>query len=330
MSAAKAKKKSKQASTTTKRKFKPKVVTPPTEDDFDFSSLLDDEIVKVPQAGKPPKKVTLKISEEFFTCEEENEDRITARIYIDLPEEFKDVVTPHGLPCGHVIHTIGESDTGKTTFALECVKRTQHAGGLALYANTERKFDMTRAVTMGVDRRNMIMYKPGYIEDLFDKGKIVIKRFRDKFPDRPAIWIWDSVSATPSLHEYLDKAQHNMKNANAISGELRRARGFFDDYDVCFLIVNRVYEKQTTMPGEKKTKSYGGKSPKGLASIELEFSRKKRLVNKRVIDGKEIKLRLGIEAQIDNTKNHLAPPFNSALFNIDRYGFVLGGRKVKA
>ena len=142
-------------------------------------------------------------------------------------------------------------------------------------------------------------------------------------------WIWDSISATPSEYELDDATvNHNMKTAGAISGMLRRKRHFMDVEQVCFLMINRVYTKQTKSPWEKQTTTYGGKAPKGFASIQLEFTKLKALKIKRKVEGKEVSIPIGIETQIENTKNHLSSPFEKVQIKIDKCGFVTDGRKL--
>lgn len=297
----------------TKKKIEKKVDTELklVDDEIDFEGLCDS-------------------AEGFFVPSVDNDGLISAKSYLPVHEELLPVLTPKGLPCGHVIHAAGDSDTGKTTFAVDQIVQIQKVGGLPLYGLTEIKFDMERAVLMGMDRSKAVFYKPPSLEKLFDLGVERIKKFRVKYPSRPILWIWDSISATPSEYE-LDEstANHNMKTANAISGALRRNRHFIDREQVCFLMINRVYTKQTKSPWEKQTSTYGGKGPKGFASIQLEFKRMKSLKAKRTIDGKQVSVPLGIETEIENTKNHLYEPFHKVQIKVDKYGFVVGGRNPK-
>ena len=251
-------------------------------------------------------------------------------MYIPVHDELKPILTEKGMPCGHIIHAAGESDTGKTSFSVDQIIQTQKIGGFSLYGLTEIKFDIERAVIMGMDRNKAVFYKPPTLEALFELGEDRIKRFRDKHPTKPILWIWDSISATPSEYEMDDtKTNHNMKTAGAISGMLRRKRHFIDREQVCFLMINRVYTKQTTSPWEKQTSTYGGKAPKGFSSIQLEFKRLKGLKVKKKIDGKDVSIPIGMEALIENTKNHLSEPFHKVQIKIDKYGFVTGDRKLK-
>lgn len=269
-------------------------------------------------------------ADEFFIPSEENEGLISAKSYIPCHEEFKSILTPKGLPCGHIIHAAGESDTGKTTFSVDSIVQVQKIGGLSLYGLTEVKFDIQRATLIGMDRNKTIFYKPPSLEKLFELGEEKIKKFRVKYPSRPVLWIWDSISATPSEYELDDTTvNHNMKTAGAISGMLRRKRHFIDKEQVCFLMINRVYTKQTKSPWEKSTTTYGGKAPKGFSSIQLEFKRLKTLKIKRKIEGKEVSVPIGMEAEIENTKNHLGEPFSKVQIKIDKYGFLVDGRKPK-
>jgi RecA/RadA recombinase len=265
----------------------------------------------------------------LFVPTVENEALISARTYIPMASEFSSILTPKGLPCGHVSHMAGDSDTGKTTFAVYSAIQTQSIGGFVLYGLTEIKFDLNRAMAMGLDREKIVFYKPGTLEKLFEKGKEAITKFRAKHPDKPVLWIWDSISATPSEYEMDDKtANHNMKAANAISGELRRIRAFLDTEEVHLMMINRIYQKQTKTSFEKQTSTYGGKAPKGFSTIQLEFSQIKKLIVKRKIDGDDVSLKVGMISKIENTKNHLAKPFGSIELPIDKVGFVLGERKV--
>jgi len=218
--------------------------------------------------------------------------------------------------------------THNTTLVVDVMCRVQEMGGLALYGLTEIKFDIDRAKLMGFNRDKAVFYKPPSLEKLFELGIKRIEKFRVKYPSRPIVWVWDSISATPSEYELDDETKnHNMKTANAITGCIRRSRHFIDREQVCFLMINRVYTKQTKSPWEKQTATYGGKAPKGFSSIELQFARTKSLSLKRKIEGKDKKIPLGIQTKIENTKNHLYEPFHSVEVKIDKYGFVVGGRK---
>jgi recombination protein RecA len=267
------------------------------------------------------------ICEEFgdvFVPTVENNDRITAKTFIPMVKEFQPVLMKEGLPCGHIIHVAGDSDTGKTTFVTEVVVQTQKAGGIALYSLTEVKYDLARAIDMGLDRNRLLITKPRSIEYLFENGKKVILKIREKYPDVPLVWVWDSISATPSEHELDDGSKdHNMKAANAIAGQLRRIRNFLDVNDVAFLMVNRIYEKQLTGGYGKKTTTYGGKSPKGMASIQIEFAK----IKTNVVQRKGEKHKCGITTRIENTKHHLGVPFKTVDVMIDKKGFVID-RKV--
>lgn len=301
----KTKKETSNSKTTKKAKSKDSESESITPGEIDFTKMIED-------------------SEGFFVPTEAAFK--TAKSYIKMNDELNPVLTDRGLPCGHIIHAAGESDTGKSTFACEVMKNTQSDGGMALYALTELKFDMERAVGMGVDRDKVVFYKPRSLEIMFEKGFEFIRKVRKEHPEKPIAWIWDSISATPSDYELDDATtNHNMKAANAISGALRRHRFDIDELNVCFVMINRVYTKQTSTPWEKKTDTYGGKAPKGFASIQLEFSRLKTLK----VERDKTKHVIGIKTQIESTKNHLNRPFQRVEINIDRLGFAFDDRKLE-
>lgn len=231
---------------------------------------------------------------------------------------------------GDSLYLLGDfTVTHNTTFAVQSIIQTQIASGFVLYGLTEIKFDLERAIDMGMDRNRVVFYKPESLEKYFEYGKAAIIKFRKKHPTTPILWVWDSISATPSEYELDDKSvNHNMKAANAISGELRRIRSFLDKNQVHLMMINRVYQKQTLTKFEKQTATYGGKAPKGFASLQLEFSQIRKLIVKRKVDGKDVSMRVGVVSKIENTKNHLSKPFQATEIGIDKMGFVLDGRKV--
>lgn len=260
--------------------------------------------------------------------------------YIPMPKALCEVMDLDGLPCGQIIQTVGDSDTGKTTFCNHALIECQKAGGIAVLIDTEHKYDIKRAVAMGLNRDRLVWKKARTIEEAFTVLIRTLKIIRDRAPKALVVVVWDSIGGTPCLREVegtgADGEDEDEKNqsseyapaaAKAIKGGLRKTRYFIQEMNAAFLMINQFYTR-TDLSGPaakfaKKKKAYGGEGPKYFSSVVLEFTRIGTLSHER--KGKKIKF--GIESQVECVKNHLGQPFRVVEVEIDKYGVVGADRR---
>ena len=260
---------------------------------------------------------------DVFIPDEEHRTLVEVNDWITMPEPICDILSTPGLPCGHIVECLGGPDSGKSSLATHALIGAQNDGGIAILIDTEHKFDIDRAVAMGLNRGGFIITRAETIEDVFEKYVAWMKliRSKEKWLERKVAMVWDSLGATPCRDE-LDETtkDHNMRAAHAITAGLRKTRYFLRKTNAAFLMINQVYQKQTKTPWEKKTTGRGGMSPEYFSSIRLEFTRIGKIA--KTIKGEKIKV--GITSNIEAIKNHMGVPFRSARLEIDRKGIVYG------
>lgn len=293
-------------------------------DQAGFDSLFSDIVKEVPGAFVPRDGLFIsKVND-----------------WISLPSQFCEVMGTEGLPCGHIIQALGDSDTGKTTFCIHALIEAQKAGGIAVLLDTEHKFDIDRAVDMGLDRNRLIWKKVRTIEDVFSVIVKLLNVIRERNPKIKIVLVWDSLGATPCQREVggygVDGEDENEKTqaaeyapaaAKAIKAGLRKTRYFLQEMNAAFLIINQFYTR-TDLSGPaarfaKKKKAYGGEGPKYYSTIMLEFT---RIGSLKITRDKKI-VKIGIKTQVECVKNHIAPPFKTIEIDIDKWGVVSNDRK---
>lgn len=293
-----------------------KAKSPELMTDFDLSELVKAAKEVVPDVFIPEKGSLTEVSD-----------------WIAMPGPICEVLGDvPGLPCGHVVEILGPSDSGKTTLVTHAFIGAQSDDGLAVLADSEHKYDIDRAVAMGLDPKRLIIVPIETIEQAFDKFVAMMKVIRAKpeWSKRKIVFAWDSIGSTPCENELDEKTKdHAMLAAKALKAGLRKIRYFLRKTNASLLLINHVYEKQTKTPWEKKTRGYGGHAPEYFSTIRLECRAIGKITRKKKVDGKDVSVRLGIESEVECIKNHVAAPFRRVKIEIDRKGVVFGGRKAE-
>jgi recombination protein RecA len=257
----------------------------------------------------------------IFIPNDDMDSLISVSQWIPMPTPFLDAIKIKGLPGGHIIEVFGPPDCGKTTICTEALIGAQSVGGIAVLLDTEHKYNFARAREMGLDTDRLIIVRAKTVEEVFNKFKKIVTtiKSRDEWRERLCVFVWDSVAATPCENE-LDEStkDHNMLAAAALRAGMRRIRYFLDESNVSLMLINQVYDKQVKTAFEKKTTAYGGKAAAYYASLRVEASRVGTVYKQKA----GVKYKIGIKTQINVIKNHMAPPFGSAIFEIDRCGIV--------
>jgi len=306
------------------KKPKEKVEVEETEDDF-FSSLIAIAKEKI---------------EGVFVPAEGVGSLVEVDDWIPMPDPICEVLGDlPGLPGGHIVEVLGLPDSGKTTICTHALIGAQMENGVAVLLDSEHKYNIERAVAMGLNREKLIIIPADTIEEAFDKfvGILKIIRSREGWMKRKVVVAWDSVGSTPCENELNEKTKdHNMKAAQTIKAGLRRTRYFLRKTNASLLLINQVYDKQTKTPWEKKTRGCGGHGPEYFSSIRIECTRIGKVSRKKTVkridkEGNEVKKEIsivyGTKTLLECIKNHMAAPFRKVEVEIDRKGIVFGGRK---
>ena len=220
-----------------------------------------------------------------------------------------------GLPFGRMMEVFGESSSGKTALATQWMVRAQQMGGIAIFIDWERSFDVEMAKEMGLnDERPFWIYaRPRTWEEgnlLASKACRLIRGSKVIPDDAPILVVFDSLaSALPksSVDKEIDELTMNDTSALArvTSTTLKVQAQIAADHDATFVYLNQVREAIGVIYGDK-TKTPGGKAMEFYSTIRLSLTRQK-LMEAR--DGD--KTFVGQNINIKCTKSKLTAPFKT-------------------
>lgn len=200
--------------------------------------------------------------------------------WIPLGRAFQDTTQLPGIPIYGVSMVYGHPDSGKSTLALEAAKGAIDNDILPIFINTEKKFNWSHALDMGITQDDMLYVDS--IEEVEDITKFVRERLKDQ---RDGVLPTDILVIIDSIGNVVSKAERDaiekdadgaiMKTAKVLTQQIHRViekqvsatkRADFP-YSATLLIVNHAYEgtiANTLTP-------YGGKGIAKAASLIIRM-----------------------------------------------------------
>lgn len=150
-----------------------------------------------------------------------------------------------GIKVGHFALLHGSPGSGKTTAALQMGRVCQERGGVVIFMDFEHKLSLDYAVALGLDLDNLVISRPGYIENGFATIEAMLKQARGMDPDRPIVIVWDSLQAAPAKRTYEKTAEDigYPMEARAYSHNLRRVCPMLARSNAIVLCVDQVRAK---------------------------------------------------------------------------------------
>lgn len=227
-----------------------------------------------------------------------------------------------GIPQGRLTEVFGESSTGKTALATKWMVTAQQMGGVAIFEDWERSFDVNLAQGFGlnIERPHWIYKRP----KTWEEGNVftgrAVKAIRDAgiIPDdAPIIAVHDSIAAAiPNSMLYDAKGNiremdtYNMNDTTALarvtSTTLKTMAQIAGEYNATFVYLNQMRLKPGVVYGDPRT-TPGGKAMEFYSTVRLALGREKITEGK----GKDAEFagqRIGIQV----VKSKLTKPFQSA------------------
>lgn len=263
---------------------------------FDLNSVIS----KVQKSIKDEKmKGTIRMGSDMSTISKNPED------YVVLPEAVEwPAITGGllGLPFGKLVQVAGDSDTGKSSFAITAMKAAQDQGIAVLYVETEGKTSKDDLVAWGVDPNNLMLVQSGVAEEAFTAMFDVWDGFFDKYPNERLLVIVDSWGNTISMRdEGLDLINQNIQpggaaKTNRLSVNKMIAKMQTDK--AALLVVNYVYSNM----GSVGVTAAGGKALHFFTYVG--FTTKRIGWAEKVVKGE--KVRTGAKVRWTTYKNHAA------------------------
>lgn len=226
---------------------------------------------------------------------------ITDENFLKMPNWWVQATNTPGLPYGKIVQIAGDSDSGKTSCAIEAMKAAQSQNISILYVETENKTTKEDLSKAGVDPAQVMLVQAGIAEQAFDLMFKVWNEFFEQYPKEKLLLVFDSFGNTVSRHDVeLEMNEGSSKpggkgktNRTGINKLIASMEG----RDVAVLIINYTYDNISS-PGKTNA---GGKALNFFSVLTYQTSRKGWL--EKTVKGE--KIRIGAKVQWKLFKNHL-------------------------
>lgn len=233
--------------------------------------------------------------------------------------EALDNIIGGGIPKGRVIEIYGPESSGKTSLVYWLMSLHK----LGLYIPIEGTYDEDRAMSIGVKKKQMLVYRANYGEEALNA---VIKFAKTGIP----IICIDSVPACQPKED-IDKLEKDVSNEARIGGVARLfSRALPAIVHVCeetgttLILVNQVRDKMNAMLFGEKEDTPGGRAIKFYSSVRIKVARRAwiEIPNKNPAVSSDSE-KVGIIMKAKVSKSKVSNPYGEAElpFFFDR-GFV--------
>ena len=224
-----------------------------------------------------------------------------------------------GIPGGRITEMYGAEGSGKTYWGCNIVRGCQAIGGIPVYLDCENSLNNEWIVkTSHIDLDKVLVFDPSTgvdsLEGCFDKIYSTIRNLREKDAETPLVFVYDSLSASPSNDELAetqkdwnpDKKDQPGVRARICSKEFRKLNTLLEKTNCTLCILNQTRLKIGVMYGNPIISGGGGESLKFYASLRVCTSVQKKIENKK------LKTAMGINLKVRNVKNRCTAPFLEA------------------
>lgn len=244
--------------------------------------------------------------------------------FLIMPEWWQKGTNTKGLPFGKIVMIAGDSDSGKTSCAIEAMKAAQQQEVAVLYVETEGKTTTKDLENWGVDASQVMLVQESIAERAFEAMFALWDEFFKSYPRGRLLVVFDSLGNVVSMRDSeIDLTTSNQKPGG--KGQINRLGlnklvAKRDENDVAVLIINYTYANI----GSPGVTNAGGKAVNFFSCLTYQTSRKQWL--EKTVKG--VKHRIGAKVQWRLFKNHIDkanPGPKSIELDITAEGIKLSG-----
>ena len=219
-----------------------------------------------------------------------------------------DMVLGGGMPKGRVVEVFGPESSGKTSLVYWLMSLHK----LGVYIPIEGAYEADRAKAIGVQDKQMIVYRAQYGEEALNA---VIRFAKAAVP----IIAIDSVPACMPKED-IDKIEKSADNETRIGGTARLfsktlpiIERIIEETGTTLILVNQVRDNMNVMPFGDKDVTPGGRAIKFYSTIRLKVARRAwiEIPNKNPMVSSQNE-KVGLIMKVKAVKNKTANPFREA------------------
>lgn len=255
--------------------------------------------------------------------------QLTPDDFLTMPQWWQDATKTPGLPYGQIVMVAGDTDSGKTSCAIQAMKAAQDKDIYIMYAETENKTNTSDFIKWGVDPDKVMVIQETIAERLYESLFTYIRGFKETYPDRELLVIVDSMGNVVSqrsqqmdLTEESDKPGEKGKiNRQMLEILISLVRD--NSAKIATLLINYTYDNIGYAKGKTAA---GGKGPMQFSSLVYQTQRKGTVF--KTIDGTKVKV--GAEVLWTLVKNHIYkdnPGAYKVTLQIDATGMQVLGQQ---
>jgi len=227
--------------------------------------------------------------------------KLTDADYILMNPWWKTCTGVPGLPFGKLVMVAGDSDTGKTSLAIEAMKAAQAQEVGVIYVETEGKTTEADLRSWGVDPDNLLLVQSAIAEEAFQLLFAAWTGFTEKYPNARLLVVFDSIGNVVSQRDSeIDLTEQDSKPGG--KGKINRLAvnkmiSLMGECNAAVLIINYTYDNIGS-PGKTNA---GGKAVNFFSSLTFQTTRKGWY--EKTVKGE--KVRAGADVVWKLFKNHL-------------------------
>ena len=215
-----------------------------------------------------------------------------------------------GIPAGILVEIFGPSSSGKTVLLCEIAGGIQRLGGDIMFRDPEGRLNSQFAKIFDFNVDNVDYGMPDTVTELFEP----IRSWKPKTKSKIHGIFADSLAALSTNLE-LDNEEGDkmgMRRAKEFSEECRKVCRVLTHNNYLMVCSNQLRGIPDAGKYAPKHKSTGGEAIGYYSSLRLKTKSPVKIAPEKTINGKKVKLPIGIETEVEVFKSSVWKPYRTA------------------